>query len=267
MTTDPKEALTHLSPKQKITAAMVMVVVIVLLWQVIGMFGGGSSSTPTKTNTKNIANGNGGGSSGPAMVQPANFGAQQASPEIQVQIARMQAQTQQQYVTAMNQLQLLKMSQQIADVNKAIASAKLDTVKSEKEIVEMLTKPAPQVESARNYSENLRNPLAAVQGQQPGQLPQIEGVQAPTVATQQAQAASVAAVQPEDSKIASYVVISVSRLMNKWSAVLGYQGRLYSVYVGDVMPVDGSTIKSIDKFSVLLAKGGTEKKISLVPII
>jgi type IV pilus biogenesis protein PilP len=65
----------------------------------------------------------------------------------------------------------------------------------------------------------------------------------------------------------SYVVISVSMQMNRWTAVLGYQGKLYNVSVGDVLPMDGWSVQSISREGVILKKDNDTRKISLVPAI
>jgi hypothetical protein len=62
-------------------------------------------------------------------------------------------------------------------------------------------------------------------------------------------------------------VISVSQLQNRWGAVLGYQGNLYSVFSGDVLPPDGSKVISISKSGVILEKNGIRTLVSMVPVI
>ena len=53
---------------------------------------------------------------------------------------------------------------------------------------------------------------------------------------------------------------------NRWTAVLGSQGKLYNVAVGDVL-ADGERVLSISKSGVILEKEGKSKKISIISSI
>jgi hypothetical protein len=260
MTLD-KTQLTNMTTRQKAIAGVIVLVIILLLWQVVGLFGGDKDTTtpaaavvvPTK-NAPNANDPNGKNSmnslpsSQSAVPQPAQITQQQMNYQQQNQLIKLQQETQQKYVIALNELQMLKLSQQIAETNKNIASAKLATVTAEKGIVDLLTKPAPQLETPSSYSQGLVNPVNVA--------PQGANVPPSSISP-----------PPQQVVNASYVVISVSKLLNKWSAVVGYQGKLYSIFVGDVLPVDGSSVKAIDKYGIILEKDGVSRKISMVPII
>src|SRR5690606_24594193 len=137
---------------------------------------------------------------------------------------------------AVNELQMLKIQRDIAETNKAIAGAKLDTVNAQKNIVTLLAPEQPS-----NYAQHLVNPTGAA---------------APTAGT-----------PPPTIIEVPYTVISVTEIQGRWGAVIGAQGKLYNVHVGDVLPADKSKVISINKSGVVLEKDGVKKIVSLVPII
>jgi type IV pilus biogenesis protein PilP len=155
----------------------------------------------------------------------------------------LQQETQAKYLAALNELQMLKVQKDIAETNKAIVTAKLDTVTAQKNMVDLL-EPSKPVATQADYSQNLVNPTGASAGVTPG--------------------GAAASSAPVDT----YTVISVSHLQGRWNAVMGYQGKLMNVFVGDVLPADGSQVTNIDKTGVTLKlKDGDTKKISMVSII
>ena len=149
----------------------------------------------------------------------------------QAAFSALQHEIQEKYVAALNELQMLRLTQQIATTNKEIAAAKLDTIVAEKKIVDLLAKPVPASEASTNYSHELSRQQSASQ-----------------------------------SEANSYIVLSVSELMHKWRAVIGSKGKLYSVFIGDILPPDQSTVVAIDKYGVLLENHGIQHRISLVPV-
>ena len=224
-----------MTTRQKATIGIFALVVVVIIWQVIGLF---KSSSPEITPVPQSQM-----SPSAAMPQaaPASVVVQKKPPVIterEAALIRLQQQTEEKYLNALNELQMLKVERDIAETNKAIASAKLDTVTAQKSTVDILTKPSV---SEGNYAQGLATP---------GSPPNQPSGSAPMVSTE-----------------ANYLVISVTQLQQRWSAVLGLQGKLYTVYVGDVLPPDGSKVISIDKSGVTLEKGDVKKKISLVPVI
>ncbi len=58
--------------------------------------------------------------------------------------------------------------------------------------------------------------------------------------------------------------MSVSMQLQHWTAVVGYNGKLYTVGVGDVLPPDGSVVSSINKSAVTLKKEGKEERLTIV---
>ncbi len=217
------------NPRQKIIAGAVVLVVFFLIWQIYGMFSGGGTAPATTTAQQ------------PVIPPPPKAAELVAKPSAQltpaeIEMARVQDEMQSKYTAALNELQQLKVSQQIAEANQAIMTAKLATVTAEKNIVEVVSKAVPQV--AGNY---------------------IPGISA--------QPQDKQATAPVATLAVNYSVISVSQLQYKWHAVLGYNGNLYNVTVGDILPPDGSKVVSINKSGVELDKDGVTKKVSLVPII
>ncbi len=222
--------------RQKVIIIVLVLVVGFVVWQVFGMFGGGSSSKePAKVAVNTPP---------PAPMptpKPAELPAAPAplTPR-EMELMQLQQETEAKYVAALNELQMLKVQRDIAQTNKDIASAKLDTVSAEKNIVTLLTP-----ETNNNYAQRLANPAMGTptgpgQNNEPSPLPIAE---------------------------TAYTVISVTEIQGQWAAVIGAQGKLYNVHIGDVIPVDNSRVVSINRGGVVLQKGETKRTISLVPII
>lgn len=229
-----------MSTRQKITIGVFVFIILIIAWQIYGLFSGPKTTHVPKAPPKGTqtAMTPGMGTQG-SVPQPAQFVKQQPvtmTPEY-IEMQKLQQQTEAKYVAALNELQMLRIERDIAETNKGIMTAKLDTVTAEKHIVDLLRPPPPTTAS---YAK--------------------------TLVTGEAQLTPPAAI-PAPTAEAAYTVISVSQLKNRWSAVLGYQGSLYNVAVGDILPPDGSVVLTINRSGVLLEKGGVKRKISLVPII
>lgn len=256
------------SGRQKVVAVVFLLILIFLVWMIKGMISGGSSPAPatpiaTKSSSPSAV---GSPSASNSSVSASNAAAspstsQQSTPHPntdvpqqaamtprEAELMRLQEATEAKYIAAMNELQILKVNQAIAETNKAIATAKLDTVTAQKNVVDMLSGKASS--SMGSYAQN----LAGI----PINKKMVGSIEQPASASPQAPAPVVEV---------SYSVISVSQLQSKWNAVLGYQGNLFSVAIGDKLPPDGSTVISIDKSGVILDKNGQKKKFSMVPII
>lgn len=232
-----KTQFASLTTRQKVTAGIFVVVVIIILWQLIGLFRGSKSQTPPVTGAK-------GGVQmqpmQPSAPQPAELPKPKVMSKEEMQLVQLQQETQAKYLAALNELQMLKVSREIAETTQAIMAAKLATVTAQKNIVNLLAPSTPIAPGS--YAKGLVYPAT------------------PGATSQQAPA------QPVQPGV-TYTVISVSQLQYRWGAVLGYQGSLYNVSVGDVLPADGSKVIGIDKSGVTLEKNGEKKKISLVPVI
>ena len=247
--------------KQKVMIVAMVIIILVIAWQVIGLMGGGSSSAPSpaiKPPANQAAKSTGAAASPTEMhaTSPANAQAMQQAELKQAQVAsdtrflQLQQDSEQKYLGKINDLEDLKIQRAIAETNQAIATAKLATVTAEKSISDLLTKPvAPEV-PAGVYANKLTNPAntpenaAGLPGG--GQLP-------PGIISSTPQA--------------EYTVISVSMQLGRWNAVIGYQGKLYSVVIGDVLPADNSIVVRINKNGVILRKEGRSRKISIMSAI
>ena len=231
--------IARLSGRQKVIGVITLIVFVIIIWQVIGLFrhGGHTAvSTPTASAKNENMNMNAPGQPN----QNPNMQAAASVPEPtqttlkmqpvaneQADFVKLQQEVQDKYISALNELQMLKLTQQIAETNKDIAAAKLATVKAEKSLVDLLSKPT---ETTQAYSQKLAKPMEEVQG-------------------------------------TGYIVLSVSQLMNKWRAVIGYNNKLYNVSNGDILPPDQSTVVAVNKDGVVLEKDGIRKRLSLVPMI
>lgn len=278
MATDNGQAAPRFTSRQKMIAVAVIVVLLILVWQIIGLFGSSSSTeepllspTPqanlkagaprpgaTGNNTQGVAHNTAGTT--PVGMPPNVTGAmnaptgamnapmqQQVSmqpikaivPTDQTLIAAQQEQ-QKQYVDTINQLQLLKLQKDIDETKRSIAAARLATATAEKSISDLFAKPAPPPPgSASDYA----NKLGGAGNETP--------TSPPPLATPSIQ----------------YIVISVSMQLGHWTAVLGTGGKLYNVSVGDILPADGSEVVAIGKYGVVLKKDNTKRRISLVSSI
>lgn len=231
------------SHRQKGVAIAVVVVVLILIWQIIGIFRDQKPTpppvkapvTPGAQATQNT------NTASPTGNDPEEL--TRAKIVNEPSFIKMQKATEEKYVVKLNELEELRIQRQIAETNQAIAAAKLATVTAEKDISDLLTKPnAPSVPPSV-YSEQLVNPSTTVQQNATENIP-----------------------PPVTSPIADYTLISVSMQLRKWSAVIGFQGRLITVNIGDSLP-DSSVVVNIDKNSVVIRKDGETKRISIVSSI
>lgn len=256
--TPDKEVASKMSTRQKLTAGVFLVILAFLGWQVYGLFGGGSSSpSPAPAPTAAVsANPTGAPPTTPGMMTPtaATLNKPPVAPttEREQALLLLQQQTEAKYIEAVNELQMLKIERDIAETNKAIMAAKFDTISSQKRIIELF-KPAASPTSEPNYQGLVGAPPGTV-AKNPAPSAQVTQTTTTVQATQ---------ATPD----VNYVVISVSQLQGRWSAVLGAQGNLYSVFLGDILPPDRSRVVYIDRSGVVVERNGIRKKFSLVPIL
>jgi len=218
-----------------------VIVVIILIWQLWGIFGASTPAPPPPQSPTTHA----GTTPGTPPTAPAH--PMEEQPELsrgkitnEPSFIKMQKATEEKYVTKLNELEELRIQRQIAETNQAIAAAKLATVTAEKDISDLLTRPAAPQVPASEYAAQLVTPTTT--------------------------GGNVVPVVPPPVSIADYTLISVSMQLHKWSAVLGLQGKLFNVGIGDVLP-DDSTVASINRSSVVLKKDGEIRKITIVSSI
>lgn len=233
--TDQMKAISGMTTRQKATAGVIVLVVLIILWQIYGMFGGGSSTQPLPkaTPVKTVkGKTNSPGSDIPGAPTPADI--MQASKPLtanETALMKIQQETQEKYLAALSQLQMLRVARDIAITTKDISSAKLASVTAEKKIVDMLSPPV---------------------------IPQPTGI----IAKNTIQTAS--SLVDQDVK---YSVVSISQIQSRWSAVLSYKGNLYNVRVGDVLAPDASKVISIGGDGVTIQKDDEKKKLPLITSI
>ena len=264
-----------------------------MIWEVIGMFRGGSSPAapaiePTATASPSPSavaamtpkptlaphslsrrpccncphKRRQGGGHGPAPSNPiaqaspppahplAHVSAEQSRPTpdktplsgtFAIEQARQEA-VQTRYVSALNELQMLKIQKEMAETNQAIVAAKLATATAEKTITDMLAQPEPQ-QPQFNMGKNGPGGASSTNVMPPPDVQPDAG--------------------PNPMAAKSFSVQSVSMIQDQWHAVIKYKDDLYDVGVGDILPPDGSVIKTIDQNSVTLESAGVTQKIPL----
>lgn len=229
--------------KKLITYAVVGFVVLLIIWQVMSLFGGGAADSQPLT----IPNPD---KPKEASLLPPPQLAQKPAPmtEREMQLMKLQQETQAKYLAAVTELQILKISKDIAEIKRDVTKATLENITAQKSIVELLT-PKKATIGSDPYSPGL-------DGNPPVQPPAGASTTSTTEST--ADQASLAN---------DYKVVSVSKLRGEWVAVLGAGTALYSVKMGDVLPADGSTVTGIDRGGVQLEKNGKTRKLSMVSVI
>jgi hypothetical protein len=230
--------------RQKITVIVFIAVLAIVGWQVYSLF---EESIPTPPASPTAAANNptaapslkaAAATSPPGITPPAAAAPVLPKPPVlsakELELIKLQRQAEERYVAAVSQLQMLKIEREIAETNKSIAAARLATATAEKDMAKL-------AQPLGNFSQNLTtNPTSGPS-------------------------------QPEISNLVAagnFMVISVAYLQGRWSAVLSNQGKLYQIFVGDILP-DNNNVKvlEINKSGVTLKIGDETRKISLVPLI
>lgn len=253
----------QMSTRQKATIVLIVIVMIILLWQIKGLFKS-SDSTPAPVAPMQIApnkqNSTTGTATSPSAPQSAEGMVPTPLPSIKTaslllppsedaQELKAQSDVQKKYIDYLNRLAILKLEREIAETNSAIAAAKLDTRKSENDLGNAMIANLPKPVPTTAYSNALVAPTTGAVGAEPVSPP-------PPVAAALTQQAKIVTVS-------SYALISVAMQLQKWSAVIGYNGKLYNVSIGDILP-DGSVVDSISRDMVVLKKDGKRLPLTIV---
>jgi hypothetical protein len=252
-----KEKMTQTTSRQKVIIAVMVIVVLIIAWQIIGLMGNGSTSAPpaiqavvkmdaakpsnkssNMTNQSNIALSN---TQKPSPEPLADDSLRQGSIVNDPQFNRLQRITEEKYVGKLNELEELRIQRQIAETNQAITAAKLATITAEKDIGDLLTKPSSPGVSYSSQSVRTSVDLGPMGA---------ESVQTP-------------AAPPPPQELAPYKLMSVSMLLNKWTAIVSLLDTMFSVGIGDTLPPDGSVVTGITKNSMTLKKEGKYRKVSI----
>ena len=239
-----------LTTKQKVIGVLTLVIIAFIIYEVIGLFSSGGSKpvaiTPTppaqpkQTGTASAPVGTAVPSAQQTAAVPILPTVNIITPPTQPINLKQEQQQQEAYLDSVNQLQLLKVKKDIAEANQAIATARLATETANKNMSDLLTQPAlPQVSSSVYSNKLAGTSLSTLETGAP------ESIKTP----------------PQIAEI-SFVVISVSMEFDHWNAILGYQGKLYTVSIGDTL-LDGSTVVTINKNGVVLVKDGKRRKINI----
>lgn len=254
---DSQSRFATLPPGQKITVIIFLIIAIFIVWEVIGMFRGNSSkggdkivaapstaATPASKQAlpqppmagprQNMVPGN----PRQPMGMPAQPTVQNSHPAAEIAppsppVLLQQEQVQNKYVSALNELQMLKIQKEIAETSQAIITAKLATATAEKSISDILA----EAQAASVPPNAGKGPLPS---------PPLSNMQ-----------------QPSETEVVSYSVQSVSMEQDQWHAVVKFKDKLYDVGVGDMLPPDSSTVKAIDQSGVTLEKAGFEQRVPL----
>lgn len=258
-----RELREGISSRQKIIAAVLVIILFIVIWQIIGLFGGEKSTVPPPmTPIHKVAPGGALSATAPpgtpnpnptVAANPVNPNevtptelppVREAPVTMDSQILDMQKKTDQKYVDQLNQLQILKLQREIAETNQAIASARLATVTAEKSVSDLLTRPTPPAPGTLGVLIPGTETGVTVPLQAPPPPPPL---QPPVV------------VMPP----IEYAVVSVSMQLGRWSAVINHENKLYSVTCGDILPDDGSIVTSINKNGVTLMRKGKRRRLTI----
>jgi hypothetical protein len=254
---DNKMSFSTLTTKQKVIGVLTVVIFGFIIYEVIGMFSSGKPVGPTITPTASSSPPKRMSATIPAPPGVASPQTMQASaqppgqagslttfspltaPKESGDLQKQEQEQQQTYLDSVNQLQLLKIKREIAETNQAIASARLATETANKSMSDLLTQPSlPQIPGG-NVPKN-------ISGTAPGSLQGADNappIKAPVLDI-------------------PFIVVSVSMRFNHWNAILGYEGKYYSVAIGDTL-FDGSVVAAIYKNGVTLIKDGKRRKVSI----
>ncbi|HEX4045345.1 MAG TPA: hypothetical protein VHZ76_06750 [Gammaproteobacteria bacterium] len=222
-----------MTTRQKVILVIFVIILGVLIWQLVGLIRPNQNSVVAPVaaaNTMNTIQ-----PSAPKAVALTRPAPVPLTPR-ELQLLKQQQDLEAKYVSALNELQMLKIEREIVENNRAIMAARFDTLSTQKNIVALLNPSEPPVPPGE-YAQKLVTPTTGAQGGEPA------------------------------AQEAGYSVISVTQLHHRWSAVMGYQGRLYQVAVGDYLPIDGSKVLSIDKSGIWLERANVKRKVSMVPAI
>lgn len=237
-----------MTAKQKGMIGAMIIIVLVVIWQVMGLVGSGSSAKPVSAGSTASKNGTANKMTSTMPTSALTAGnnptlqpneLRQAAVASDTRFLQLQQMSEQKYIGKLNDLEDLKIQREIAETNQAIATAKLATVTAEKNISDLLTRTAPEASAYANKLAQL-------------------GTNGANVNANEAPASPVPVALD-----VGYSIISVSMQLHKWSAIIGYQGKLFNVVVGDVLAPDGSVVVNINKNSVILKKNDTIRKISI----
>lgn len=244
--------------KQKIIGLLVVILIGLIVWQVFELFfkENNSPAIPkpianqsikttnlsSSTVSKNPANNTPPNANVPSPASvPVLVSAQtDVQPDASEAIIQAQEENQVAYLDLINKLQNLKIQKEIAETSQAIAVAKLATATAEKNMSGLI------IESSQDISINYANKPTT--GKETNATT-ISSLNAPPI--------------PENN----YAVLSVSKELGHWQAVISDQGKLYTVSVGDKIPGTQIVVNEISINGVVLFDGKKKQAIRIVTSI
>jgi len=257
---DSQSGFAALAPRQKMMAIIFLMIAIFIIWDMVGMFRGSkaieamlSPSPPAMAADAPVLKSTLPPAPPPAVHQTPTptpksipipnpppqsriLTPQQSHPQVEMTLPTsnvfvQQEQIQNKYVSALNELQMLKIQKEIVETSQAIVAAKLATATAEKSISDLFSEASASTKgAATSPSSTLVVPL-------PPPTPKPIG--------------------------SGYSVQAVSMGQDQWHAVVKYKNKSYSVGVGDLLPPDNSVIKTIDQNGVVIENAGIEQRIPL----
>lgn len=226
-----------MEPKKLVKIVLVVIVGAIAVWQAISLFSGPDEAAQAAAVKAAQPVIHPDAPKSAALIPPP-----QPKPvltEREIALMKLQEETQAKYLTALNELQVLKIEKEIAMANKDIMKAKEDTITAQTNILELL-QPKPTVTAAAPPPSVPPN----IAGGPPSSMPG-----GPT------------------SEPSHYSIVSITNLRGRWTAVINTGDKLISVSMGDTIVDDGSKVISIDKSGVTLDKQGVKSKIAMASII
>src|SRR5258708_2411621 len=121
MTPDKAQALSSINTRQKVIGGVLVLVVLVILWVMFG--GGGSKTSKAPAVNQNMAANKTMATPTQPAPQPASVPQSVPMSDREAQLMKLQQETQTKYLEAINELQVLKVTKDIAVANKDISAA------------------------------------------------------------------------------------------------------------------------------------------------
>lgn len=246
---DKIAAFKAMDTSKKIKLGLLVVLLFVVLYLFKGFLGSDDLPVPPSTPVKSATDTQTSAATPvTTVVAPSTNVLVQNIQPIEDSLLKNAKTTQQKYLKASDELKLLQLEEKIAETKRAIVAAQLDALKAQ---TEMKTITTPPPSAPINYGQALTNPTAtpttAVSNTAP--LPSYS---------------STSAVESTDNE--NYKLLYVANQGGVWEAIIGSNGKLYSVTTNSVLP-DGTTVVAISGNNVQLIKGSAKRVISITPVM
>lgn len=266
-----KEPKASKSSKQKIILGIIVLIVLGVAWQMLGLKGGSESTitpSPTAPGAKPMtgASPSGGmaantpGMQGQTAAQTQELATPKASSiPVNMELLKLQQQTQADYLASINKLQMLKIQREIDETKTAIANAELNRMTAEKNIADLITSKEGMGGGGEMGPIGAGgSPTGPTGGFNPLGMPQTTTTTTTTPAT----VGIPANRMPKEAPLTTYSLMSVAYQGNRWNAVIG-EGKIYkTVTVGDTLD-DGSVVTSINRQEVILKRDNKPRTLTL----